>query len=427
MTRPLHQQREPSDRPGGVLATVSVQLGTVLCVALLAVMAACGGGGSEAAANGDDPATSVTTPIVTAAGATVYTQGAIGGFGSVFVNGVRFDDSASQVFDDRQLRQDASVLRLGMQVEVESSAVDSATGMARALVIRHGSSLLGPVAAVNTTAGTFATLGQTVKVTGTTVFDDGLTGGLAALTVGQVVEVHGLADASTGVITATRVEGKGAATAYKLRGTVASLDTTAKTFAIGGAVIAYGTLPASSVPSTLANGSVLRVQLQTAQSNGQWVATSLGVAGPRPVDKARGHVRGLITAFTSTHAFSLNGIAVDASGATFEDGTAGVVLGAFVEVKGTIVGNVLVATEVEVESRRQSEDSRRIELHGAITAVDAVANTFTVRNTRVSWAGTVNWKHGSAADLVVGRRVEVKGRLAADGTTVAATTIELDS
>ncbi|WP_144290168.1 DUF5666 domain-containing protein [Ideonella sp. A 288] len=427
MNRSPNEPRETSDRPGSRRDTVWIRWGTALGAAVLALVAACGGGGGDATSGTPATSTDAATGVATASGATVYTQGAIGGFGSVFVNGVRFDDSASQVFDDRQQRQDASVLRLGMQVEVESSAVDSATGMARALVIRHGSSLLGPVAAVNTSAGTFATLGQTVKVTGTTVFDDGLSGGLAALAVGQVVEVHGLADAATGVITATRVEGKGAATAYKLRGTVASLDTTAKTFAIGGAVIAYGTLPASSVPSTLVNGSVLRVQLQTAQSNGQWVATSLGVGGPRPVDKARGHVRGLITAFTSTHAFSLNGIAVDASGATFEDGTAGVVLGAFVEVKGTIVGNVLVATEVEVESRRQSEDSRRIELHGMITAVDAVANTFTVRNTRVSWAGTVNWKRGSAADLVVGRRIEVKGRLAADGTTVAATTIELGS
>jgi len=47
-----------------------------------------------------------------------------------------------------------------------------------------------------------------------------------------------------------------------------------------------------------------------------------------------------------------------------------------------------------------------------------------VRNVVVSYAGTVDFRDGSAADLAVGREVEARGTLSSDGTRLLATRID---
>ena len=190
------------------------------------LVAGCGGGG-----NGGSSAVGASG---SSAGSS-FAAGAIAGFGSVIVNGVRFDDSKANVSDDDGQVADSSGLRLGMQVEIEGGAVsDDGTGArAEAAEIRVGSELVGPVSAVNSAAKSLVVLGQTVLVLDTTVFDDRLVGGFAAISVGTVLEVHGTRDASTGAITATRIEPSTAAGGLKLRGPIAALDTAAKTFTIG--------------------------------------------------------------------------------------------------------------------------------------------------------------------------------------------------
>lgn len=389
-------------------------LSTVLSA--LTLVTACGGGG------GDSSSASDTTPDATAA---AFTQGTITGFGSVIVNGVRFDDSAASVTDDDGTKHTLGALRLGMRVEIDSSVVDSSTATARASAVRFGGQVTGPVEAVDATAGTLTVLGQGVDVTTTTVFDDSLAGGLAAVATGAVVEVHGLLDSATGRITATRIEPESTATVYKLRGVVSALDSTAKTFRIGAATVSYAAV--ATVPATLADGATLRVALATTAVAGVWQAQSLGAKATRRGDASQAHLRGAITAFTSAAAFSIDGIAVDASAATFPDGSAGLALGVQVEVHGTLTNGTLVATKVALESRHRGDDDRRYELHGAITAVDAVAKTFVLRGITVSYAGTVTYEDGTEAGLVVGAKVEVRGTVGASRTELAAVKIEFES
>ena len=282
----------------------------------LLLVTACGGGGGDASSASD------TTPSTTTA---AFTQGTITGFGSVIVNGVRFDDSSCTVTDDSGTAQALSALRLGMRVEIDSSAVDTATATARAHAVRFGGLVTGPVEAVDAAAGTLTVLGQGVDVGSSTVFEDSLTGGLAAVASGAVVEVHGLLDSATGRIVATRIEAERSATSYKLRGPVSALDTTAKTFRIGGATISYAAV--TTVPSTLADGVSLRVTLATTAVAGVWQAQSLGAKLRSTTTAAQAHVRGAITAFTSATAFSVDGIPVDASSASFPDGSTGLALG----------------------------------------------------------------------------------------------------
>jgi len=383
-------------------------------LAAAAVITGCGGGGSDGGLATVTP--SGTTP-------SAYTQGTITGFGSVIVNGVRFDDTSATVTDDAGNTQALSALKLGMRVEVDSGKVDGTTATATAHAFRFGGQVLGPVTAVNTTANTLTVLGQTVDITSTTVFDTTLSGGLTAVTPGAVIEVHGLPDAATGHIVATRVESETGATAYKLRGTVASLDTTAKTFSIGGASISYASLASTAVPSTLANGVTLRVVLATTAVNGVWTAQSLGVKVPKPAENSQAQVRGAITAFTSATSFTVDGVVVDATNATFPDGSSGLALGVQVEVDGTVTNGVLVATKVEIESRHADDDSHKMQLHGAITALDTTAKTFVVRNVTVTYSDTTTYVNGTVASLAVGANVDVKGGVGSTRTQVLASQI----
>lgn len=392
-----------------------------------ALVAACGGGGG-----GTDATTPGSNNPPTAAPSS-YALGPVSGFGSVIVGGVRFDDSAASVSDEDGQSMSGSAVKLGVMLQVNAGKLDvtNATAVAQSLVVVR--ELVGPVTAVNVAASTVQVLGQTVLVNANTVFDNSLGAGLQALTVGKLIEVHGMADATSGNITATRIEAQTAAVAFfSLRGTVAALNTSSKTFKIGAALISYAELAAADVPSTLADGLVVRVKLKTVQANGAWVATALrtGKRAPEAAQDAR--VEGAITAFTSTSSFEVNGLKVDASKASFPSGSAGIVLGAKVEVYGSVVAGVLVATQVKLEESNSGGGGgehgggtpRPLELHGAIANLDTAAKTFVLRTVTVSYSGTVTYKNGSEANLAKDVNVDVYGVLSADRTKLQAQRIE---
>ena len=384
----------------------------LLCVA--ALLAACGGGGSDSSSG--------TTQTATA-----FSAGPITGFGSVIVNGVRFDDSAANISDDDGAAHDRSELKLGMMAEVEGADVkrdNAGSGSGRAIAIRIGSEIVGPATAVDVAGKTLTVIGQTVDVTDNTLFDDRITGGLAGISVGTIVEVNGSLNATNGHFTATRIETKPNAPFFKVRGMVAKLDTKLHTFEIGGAKISYDAI-AATVPAGLADGQLVRVKVQTTQVAGAWVAISVK-SGVRKVENHdEAEVHGLITAFTSATKFSVNGIAVDATNAVFPQGQTGVVLGARVEVEGKALNGVIVASKVQLEDERELH-IRGFELHGNITAIDTTLKTFVLRGVTVNYTSTAVYKDGTEADLAVGKQVEVKGVLNLDGKTLTAARIEFE-
>jgi hypothetical protein len=390
-------------------AALSGLLGSLLLVA-------CGGGG------GDSPV---------ASGAAANTAvGPISGFGSIIVNGVRYDDSAAVITDDDDNASGRDALKLGMMVEVKSGPV--ANGTAQALSIAFGGwSLVGPAGSVTPAAdgtGTMTVIGQKVAVTATTVFDDGLTG-LAGIAAGDIVNVHGLFDAATETTTATRIERKPNAREFRLHGKIAS--TGDKTITIGTETIDYSTTPANRLPrSPLAAGQVVRARVQTVKNAaGAWVANRIKTARPELADGNEAELKGFITAVpdpATPRVFEINGLKVDATNAVIEGNPAALIVGALVEVKGSIRDGVLIATKVELEDHERDRGDA-FELHGAVAELSTADKTFMLRGLKISYAGTVTYKDGTEADLANGKRVEVKGKLSADKTMIEASSIEFEN
>jgi Domain of unknown function (DUF5666) len=354
---------------------------------------------------------------------TAYVNGSITGFGSIVVGAVRFDDSRALVTDGEGATRSRDDLRLGMTTEVRGSALTTdVTGatISTASSIAFGGDIVGPVEAIDATTRRLTVLGQGVDVDASTVFDDAtLASGFASLAVGNVVEVYALLDTATGRYSATRIERKSGAAAYRLRGAVARLDATARTFAIGSATISYAT-DTGSFSSGLANGSLVRVRLQTTKVGGAWPVARLDDGRQKPGDNEEARIEGRVDLLSDATHFRVNGVAVDASriGAT-----AGLALGVRVEVEGTTAADVLIASKVSLRSSGQVQ-SEGFEVRGAVASVDLANQRFVVRGVTISYAaGTTDFRNGTASNLAVGASVEARGVLSADGTRLVATRI----
>ena len=384
---------------------------------LLAALALLGGCGGGVDSGGTGTGASST-----------YANGPITGFGSIIVNGVRYDDSSANIEDDDGHMRSRDDLKLGMRTEVLASAITVAGGVSSATAssIRVHSEIVGPLESVDAANALLVVFGQRVAIVATTVFDSSLVGGILALRPGDLLEVHGALDVAAGRYVASRIDRRSSApAAYKLRGAVAAFSLAARTLTIGSLTIDWSAVPPADPSTVLAPGRLVRITLDTAPVAGVWRATALTSGQPVQQDREVAEVEGRITAFTSPTAFVVNGLPVDASAASFPDGSAGLAIGVEVEVRGSLRGGVLVANRVEVED--DDEEPERFELSGRIDSVDAEAMRFVVRGVTVMWSAATRFDSSSPADIRVGRNVEVKGRLSADGLQIEATSVHVES
>lgn len=370
-------------------------------------LAGCGGGGSSASygASGGGALAGVSS-----GGTGSFSTGAISGFGSILVGGIRFNDlTASSIVDiDDNNRDLRDQLKLGMVVRINGKLRIGTNADAETIEVR--SELLGPVDSIDTGNKQLKVLGQTVHVTATTFFEDGLAG-LAGLAVNEIVEVHGFVDPVNNAMTATRIERKllPNVKAFKLQGTISAFDATAKTFRIGALLISFATpidLPTSLV---LANGLLVRLQLDVKPAAGTRKALKIRLVEAEITDREEAEIEGTITAFTSTSQFGVNGQPVDARGAVVP---AGLKLGDRVEVDGALAKGILVARQVKVESEN---DALKFELHGKVSSLNASANTLVLRDVTVDYS-KAEFRNGSPASLSVGANIEVKGTTDASNT-----------
>nr|MDP2191246.1 DUF5666 domain-containing protein [Rhodoferax sp.] len=366
-------------------------------------LAGCGGGGGVAG--------------LSSGGTGSFSVGPITGFGSIIVGLIRFEDStANSVLDiDDDNNDMRGKLKLGMVVRVKGKPKNGIRADADSIEVR--SELLGPIDSVDTTAKTLLVLGQTVQVTATTVFEDGLTG-LSALVVGNIVEVHGFVDPLSNRLTATRIERKDPAKvkAFKLQGFVKLLDATAKTFKIDTLTINFAASVNTPANLVFANDMLVRVRLASTQTTGTRTALKVHVVKVEVEDRDEAEVEGTITEFTSSSNFKVNGLQVNASNVSVP---AGLKLGDRVEVEGSLVNGVLVAKKVELEVEN---DQFKFELHGTVSGL--TLTTFVVRGVTVNY--TISVIDGVIEKLKDLASVEVKGVVSTDGTKVNATRITFE-
>ena len=411
-----------------------------VALATAALVGACGGGGDVAG--------------VGTGGTGSFSVGTVTGFGSVFVNGIRYEDNGARLVDDdgtvKVLGSDDNPLRIGMAVEVTGSVDDSGT-VRTATQIAYGAEIKGPVTAVDATAGTFNVFGITVRTTTTTVYEN--FGGVVALATGNVVEVHGQPD-TNGRIVATYVEREAPSVAafvdddgeYRLRGAVAGLSGSSPAYAFTLRGVAIRTNASTEFDGTPANGVSVSVRLDpTLQGDGSYVAERLKVRSANYGDSsvaAEGEVEGYVSDFTSAaSAFRVAGYAVRLGTAVvYEDGVAADLKdGIRVEAKGSIDNGVLVVTKLEFKSRDDDDDGNDDDVSsgfedtkflGTATCVScgATSGTFTVKGVNVSYDAGTEFKDGLSGSTLDGKTVEVKsvGVVTSNGTSYRATEIKID-
>jgi Domain of unknown function (DUF5666) len=371
--------------------------------AALVVLVACGGGSMSG--------TGMTSMQK------VATSGTITAFGSVFVNGVRYDVSAATL-KKNGLSVTQSGLAVG-EVALVQGHQDLQSGHGDASSVEVEDNVVGPIATIDTMANQLTVLGQTVAVTASTSFGQGISpADLTGLAVGDAIEVSGFAGAG-GVIAATRIGRAEANEPLQVLGTVAGLDATAHTFMINGLTVDYSAAMLSGFPAGQPANDDLVVARGTVFDSAavKLTATSVQRAEIEPRDVADGgHVEqeGLITRFASATDFDVGDQKVTTTADTrFEGGTVtDLALNVRVEVRGMLdASGVLIAEEIEISH------IAAIELESAVTAVDATNNSLTVlgvaitvdSNTRFEDRSSAQVQLFTLANVSVGDTVEIRG------------------
>ncbi|CAM3729407.1 DUF5666 domain-containing protein [Roseateles saccharophilus] len=384
------------------------------CALSAAVLVACGGGAAAGDTASQSPATAPPS-----AGITGVVNGTITGFGSVVINGVRYDDSLAKVaFSNQPDVQTAATLgdlHTGMQVQATLK-----DGALQNLLVNFA--LLGTIGAVDTTAGTLTVFGQTIKITTTgqlpTVFEG--FSALSQLALGDLVKVSGTV-ASDGSITATRIERrlKDGTELFRISGAVQGLDTTAKTFGLtGNTTVTVDYSKAKVLPdgAVIENGKPVSVVSANAPaaSGGKTVlvASAVEVRAKKLPDSGDTTVGGPISDFQSLASLRVGDVVVDASAATLKDGTVAgdIVNGAQALAHGTLSSGAMKADWIKV---LKNDTAIKALLVGQITDYVSLAN-FTLRGTAVD-GSAATFSKGSAADLGTGAWVTVTGQLTSSG------------
>jgi hypothetical protein len=390
---------------------------SVLAVtAMLVGVGACGGSDSNSGANAPPQS---STGVVSA--------GVITGFGSVYVNGIRYDTSSAAVSMDDEAAVE-SALKVGQYVEVKghSHGADH-----HADVIRYHDIIEGPITSIDLGASSFVAMGQTVLVTSqTSLGDDIVPASIEGLAVGDVVEVSGFVT-TLGRIEATRLDIEPHGGPYDVTGYVSNPVPAASRFNINALVVDYSRATLEDFKTGQpVQGDLVLVKGFSFNADGSFVATRVESRSDDRLEAEAGdelEVEGAITDFVSATAFKVAGRAVTTTPNTlYERGTvANLGNDVLVEVEGTAnAGGVLVALKIRFE---QVSTIRIVAQIGELLAADRSMKLLglvvaTDEATRFQDRSVLKLRHLNFGDLAVNDWVEVRGYQNPRGSNAVAAT-----
>ena len=358
--------------------------------AVALTLAACGGS-SDSGGDSPPPAGQQPTPVTVA--------GKVTGFGSIYVNGIRFEtNSATYDLDDMTGSSDSD-LSVGMHVVVAGTVnADGVSGTASS--VYYEDDIEGPVAGLgaysgdpaNTDLKAFTIFGTTVIIDlASTVFEaeDGSAWGFGTIIDGDVVEVSG--DYVGDELFASFVELQDALDDdYEVEGLISGWDMM-NTFTLNLAnsstltvQVADGAeIPGSGIADDLYVEVEGRVPDPVAYPGVDLLATKVEIEDEDDFDSDDDEVekKGPLSYSEANMAWSVNGTVLAFSGSTVYEPTslADAIAdfsahGLYVEVEGRYVDGVLQVAEIEIE-----EDDLEFEAYASIIdATGAKAGTITL-------------------------------------------------
>ncbi len=343
---------------------------SVTVISLLAsslMLSACGGG-------------SAASIVLAGIGGTGIVFGPVTGFGSVFVNGRRFDTNAANFIVDGNAGASQADLKLGMVLKLKVETEDGLyTG--DAITVEYDDDIQGPISGPITTSAdgtqkTFSIFGQTITIDDTGTLFEGKS--FATIAVNDVVEISGFR-VSPVAIEATYVEFKETLdltnSEVEIRGEIGSYSGgPPETFVVDGVTVTVDAMTEIDVPNgILQNGLSVEVEgiIQTA-------TTMLATRVEFETNELTGDVddvslQGIVSNYGSLANFEIAGLVIDASSAQLSPANAAALLanGVEVEVEGDIIGGVLIAEELEIEEGET-------ELKARVSSVTPASNTLEV-------------------------------------------------
>ncbi len=365
-------------------------------------------------------------PSVSASGSgsgSASASGTITGFGSIIVNGKKFETSGSSFTVDGQSGSQSD-LKVGMTVTVNGSF--NGTQRSASAVLQKDA-VEGLVQSVASDGLSLIVMGQTVLVDNTTLIDDNIPGrNIQNLVAGtDQVEVNGHIR-SNGMIQATFIERKLLNVTPEVRGFVKNHNDGAKTFQIGALTVNYTTALINDMPNPSGiswNGLLVEAK-GTVFNAGTSTLTATKV---EPDNHGVGaqidefEVEGFVTQVLGRGDFFIGNRHIQTMSATeFRGGTIDeIVVGAKLSAEGRWENSILIAKHVKFH------ESARLE--GDIETIGV--NSFTIAGlpgVTVNMNNQTEFKNTSLSSVSSGDHIRVRGRIS--GThAILATRVELRS
>jgi hypothetical protein len=360
----------------------------------LASLAGCGGG-----------ADSLLAGLPGTGGTGIFTTGAITGFGSVRINGIKFDDLQAAVQMDG-LVATSNDLRVGMVAAVQGlRAADLTLGTASSIEV--WSIARAPVTRV--TATDFTLAGMTVQTDVDTSFYG--VAGLSGLQPDQWVTVWGLqsgADASVWTATCVALQSGMGMGMVSATGLVKLSD---------GQRRLNGMQLSGSEVGKLPEGSLVRVEGAMNSEGSRMTVANFKLMDSGLAGSTQGEIEmeGMVTALLSPSRFMLGNVEVDASSALYKPLGSQLMLGARVEVYGSWQAGVLKATDVEFEDPQLV---KQVEIEARIEQFISLAN-FVLRG-QLCDASSASISGGTVSEIKANVKVKVSGVKAGEVLLVSA-------